>query len=322
MELPPPGPPRSLVEVLEIDLDAADAAQAAVAEDRALIDRLVGEVLDHFQRNRPEPASFPSIAAQVIDLVEDPRASAGELSRLVGNDPAISARILQIANSSYYARSQEIETVRMAVTMLGLREVAGIAAGVAGRSLFDVETVVELGAFRPRFGQLFHQAMTVAYGASWLAVARRLSRADRAFLSGMLHDIGKALALHSFARLTVAGKVPAHLPDAVTDEVVERAHLQLGGETVAIWSLPMYLVNACVRHHEKALPTENDLRDVHIVRVISGLVALRQGTPRVRRTIAEVEESGRALGLDDHDWPVLVDRVDDLSGHVASLFNL
>ena len=164
-------------------------------------------MLQHFASNPPDPASFPALAIRVVDLLEKPDTKLEDLARWVAMDPAIAGQVLKVANSVIYRRGRDVEELPAAIVRLGLREVGQIAVGVAGRSLFDLEVRAEIAAFRERLAALFLEAMAVAYSAGWLSAKLRVGSPERAFLAGMLHDIGRPIALQSLARLIIGGEI-------------------------------------------------------------------------------------------------------------------
>jgi HD-like signal output (HDOD) protein len=256
---------------------------------------LAQRVLEHFRRNRPGPASAPSLSLQLLNLVASPRAEVGEMVRLISADAALSAGVLTVANSVAYRGLDEIETVRAAVVRLGLDEVARVAGAVGARTLFSPKLKAELAAHGRRHGALFHRALAVATAAGALALSRRNGRSDRAYLGGMLCDVGKSIALRSVAAL---GADPGAAPPdpARVERVLEMVHVEVGGECHQEWNLPRYLTVMAVRHHDREIPPDPEFVDLHAVRLCGALLDLRSGGPAARAA-RETVQSAAALGL-------------------------
>jgi HD-like signal output (HDOD) protein len=265
--------------------------------DAAAAEAIARRVLEQFESDPPDPASFPSMASQVIDLIESPEVDIHELIRVVGQDPAISAKILKVANSAWYRRPTEIEELRPAVLLLGLKEVANLAIGVAGRALFDVEARAEFALFAERWHRLYLDAMANAFAASWLCGELAVGRPDRAFLGGMFHDIGKTVALRTLSTLMIRGRLQSRVPDAVVDRVLEDVHIDLGVSLLAAWQLPEYLTNICLRHHDPRVPEVPDYADLHVVRVVSTLSLLRGGEADANLPLDPLQQSLSALRM-------------------------
>ena len=276
-------------------------------------------LLAHYRAHPPDPASFPALAVRVMDLLEQPEMRVEELAKSVAMDQAIAARVLKVANSVIYRRGQDVEELPAAIVRLGLREVGQIAAGVAGRSLFDMEVRAEIETFRERLSRLFLDAMTIAYGASWLAVECRVGRPERAFLAGMLHDIGLPVALQSLARLIIGGQIPAPSDPAQIDALLADVHLEVGSDVSAVWCLPPYLLAVCAHHHDAHLPSEADNAELHLVRVVSGLQSLRRtGTARA---VVETRDSLRALNMGRAATDKLLRQLETTEAKVAAFFD-
>src|SRR5262249_38456322 len=161
----------------------------------------------------------------IINLVEDPQCDVNRLVPIIGQDAAISTKLLNVSNSVAYRGMGEIQDVRSAILKLGMREVAQIAAGVAGSSLFDVTVRAEFELFTKRWRALFFNAMTVAFAAGWLSIDRNLGRPDRVFLGGMLHDVGKSIVLRSLSALVIGGTLNEPPSDAAVERVLEELHV-------------------------------------------------------------------------------------------------
>jgi HD-like signal output (HDOD) protein len=265
-------------------------------EEEAQVSALVPLVRADFEKHRPSPTAFPALAVQIIDLLNGPDVDMAKLLKAISPDPAISVNVLRVANSALYSRGGEVNEMRMAVMRIGLRGVGEIAAGVAGRSLFDVALRVEYEIFGDRWNRLFLDTMAVAFGASQFAFEQNVGRADRAFLAGMFHDMGKSLALRSLAGLVISGQVPAPIPDAVVDEVLERTHVEIGAAAMGIWALPQHLIDACLHHHDPEVPGDADHMELHILRMVSGVHRLVKD-PEDPRRLAETRQSIEAMHL-------------------------
>jgi HD-like signal output (HDOD) protein len=300
VEVPPPPP--------DPELDAP------AEEDLVLAERL----LAHFRKNRPGPASAPSLSLRVLNLVATRDVDVAEMVRLVSGDPALSAGVLTVANSTYYRGLQEIETVKAAVVRLGVHEVARVAGALAARSLFNPRLRAELAAFGPRFAGLYARALTVANGAAFVALDRRGGRPDRAFLGGMLHDVGASIGLRSAAALELS---EAAVSAARLDRVLDRVHVEVGAECHQEWQLPQYLTVIAVRHHDREIPGDAEFGDLHAVRLCAALLDLR-APATAPRAAAELVQSAGALGM----GPYAVRQVDaemkEAAQRVASAFGV
>jgi hypothetical protein len=192
--------------------------------------------------------------------------------------------------------------------------------GVAGRSLFETESRAEYGLFPARWDAMFHDSMTLAFTASWLSLFGNVGRSDRAFLTGMLHDIGHPLALRSISALLRAGEIDDRVRDAIP-LVIDRVHVPIGTALTVTWGLPEYVQVAAARHHEPEVERVRGLDELHVVRVCDGVKALRDNliTEARRRTL---QQSADALGLDFRMLRVTSTEHAALAARVTELFGV
>jgi len=280
--------------------------------------RVAGLVIEHFRKNRPGPASAPSLSLQILNLVASPRTGAADLARLVQNDPALAASVLHVANSAYYRGVAEVESVRDAVARIGLEEAARVAGALAAKSLFSPRMRQEFAAFSGMWSDLFLRAVTVATVSASLAMREPPARSDRAYLGGMLLDVGKSVALRSISALALDGAVQPS-PDRVR-RVLEQVHLEIGGEVHQEWSLPQYLTVLCVRHHDDVVPAEPEFADLHVVRLVSALEDLRRDPANSAHAPVEVAQSAGALRVDPHAARALFAELRTTGERVARTF--
>jgi HD-like signal output (HDOD) protein len=316
----PEGPPTPFTPFARA-LGVAEPAPPPAAEDDPSALELAARVTAHFQANRPAPASAPSLSLQILSLVAAPEPDVGELARLVSADPALSAGVLQVANSVAYRGLMEVETVRDALVRLGFDEVARVAGALSAKSLFNPKVRQELARFKPAFEAIYQRALIVANAAAWLAMQVKGGRADRAFLGGMLHDVGKSVALRSVAALAQDG-VDVPSAGAALAGLLDRVHVEVGGEAHQAWSLPQYLTVIAVRHHDPAIPAGAEFADLHVVRLAAALHELR-GEPAVaHRAAAEIVQSAGALGLSPQAVRTLAAELRDGEQRIRSTFGL
>ncbi|HEX4460930.1 MAG TPA: HDOD domain-containing protein [Polyangia bacterium] len=317
---PAPAPnPDPFAYALE-DLAAVDGFTVSHSqEDLDQVDRLAVMVVDHFWQNRPDPLAFPHLATQMIDALEDPEVELTKIVGLVQQEPAIAASLMKAANSPLFRRGMPVLNLNSAVTKLGLRTVGHLAAGVASTALFDMAARTELALHAGRWHSIFHHALTTAFSSAWLAERCRVWLPDRAFSAGLLHDVGKSLALRSLSALQIDGKVDTQVPDQVVEMVLEKTHLELGVEMHVAWSLPEYLLTACRQHHDENLADSAETRVLHVVRVASGLNELRTMPSLAAVRAPALCQSLRTLGLERTGLTVIREQLDHFAQKVEGI---
>jgi putative nucleotidyltransferase with HDIG domain len=215
-------------------------------------------------------ATLPSIYLRLSDVASDPRTGATEVGRVISEDPALSARLLRLVNGALYGLSYRIETIDQALMVAGTSQVLDLALANSVIRVFAgiPASMLDVDAF-------WRHSIATGLAARAIAVERGESNAERFFVAGLLHDLGRmVLALHEPQRLTRA------LEDARAGDVMlhhaERAvlgfdHADVGAGILAAWRLPPALQQAVAYHHAPlgavAFPIE--AATVHIADVIA-----------------------------------------------------
>jgi putative nucleotidyltransferase with HDIG domain len=184
----------------------------------------------------------PLAAMRILQLVENPDASLAELVRVVDMDPALSARVMRMANSRPYG-TLSVRSASRAVVLLGFDTVKAISAAAACGLLAEN---VNLG---PR--DFWSHSVSVAAGASVAAGLLGVTQRD-AFSTGLQHDLGAAL-LHrcdpDAYDAIVASTPAAQLLGAERDRF-DIDHAQAGAAALETWQFPKILVQAVRTHHD------------------------------------------------------------------------
>lgn len=293
-----PVPAGSPFDHLAILLGVAAPAEVTLDPNQNdAVDALCEQVRAAFGHEPPVPSASQRVALQVIAEIARPDGSQAEVTRWVQQDPALTAAVLKVANSAAYAQAgQQSHTLKAAVTRLGAAEVGRVAGLAAARSLYVSRAKNEQASFRRELAECFEDARITALVASRFALTVPGARADEVYLMGMLHDLGRALALGCLVSLM---KAKGSLPKWLVDATVDRVHGAMGAVTLANWRLPEFLSLAAAHHHLIEIPEGPARLHVHIVRLVSALVQARRTDGVLdARWRAEIESSARVLAID------------------------
>jgi len=316
----PPHPFSAFARALGVPVP--DAPAPLSEEDEVAELELAARILEHCRQNKLGPASSPTLSLRILNLVATPEVELTDLARTIAADPALSAGLLNVANSAFYRGLSEIETIRDAITRLGLDEVGRVAGALSAKSLFNPKLRQELAAFGPRFTMLYRRAIVVATGAAALAMRCRGARSDRAYLGGMLHDVGRTVGLRAVATLSLEGGLALPAGDPRLDRLLDRVHVELGGEVHQAWQLPQYLTVLAVRHHDEGIPAHPDFIDLHVVRLAAAVHDLRGEPGHAWRAAGEIVQSAAALGVDANGVRALAAELRQADAKVGVTFGL
>jgi putative nucleotidyltransferase with HDIG domain len=192
--------------------------------------------------------SVPRVYVTLNKVLANPASGAKEVADVVAHDTAMCAKVLQIANSSFYSGRFPISDIDQAVSRLGFQVIKNLAMVVA------VFESCKLTRMVPGFSFEEFQSHAVAVGnlAARLLDERRQS-AD-AYTAGMLHDIGKLVLAAKFPeRLEHCARTAessGRLFHEVELEAYGVTHAEIGGYLLGLWGLPHPVVEAVANHHQ------------------------------------------------------------------------
>ncbi|MBC7360011.1 MAG: HDOD domain-containing protein [Desulfacinum sp.] len=205
--------------------------------------------LDRLVQLTGDLPAMPHVASQVIKKISDPDAGAEDIQKLIAQDPSLAARVLKLANSSFYARSRSIATLRDAVVIIGMKTVRSLVVASVTRDLFDPFGLTEK--------LLWEHSVGCALGARTIATRLRYSRVDESFLAGLLHDVGKMILFTRFPdqmRLIIQ---EVYNDPSLSFAKLEREtfgfdHAQVGRLLARKWQFPEEIDEAIGCHHNPA----------------------------------------------------------------------
>ncbi len=208
------------------------------------------ESLKVFVQKIPSLPTLPVIAQEILMLLDDDLVSVGKLESIIENDPAISVRVLSLANSAFWG-FHPVKTLRDAIFRIGFNSVKYLAAGVSLMTLFDS------GKHRRRdYQKVFNHSVGTGFIAKLLSRELRTAIPEEILIHGMLHDIG-ILVLNryfqpSYTKVTDLVYKGTPLIEAER-EVMDFTHAEIGSWLVEEWNLPVGIVFTTLYHHEPAL---------------------------------------------------------------------
>ena len=224
----------------------------------------VQELAAELSSSKVDMPSFPDIALRVRQALADEDVSAEKIVRVVGSDPTLAARLLQIANSvALNVSGKAVTDLRTAVARMGFNMVRSAAIAFAMSQLKKADALK--GLEKP-LDELWHRSAEVA--AMSHVVARRLTRVnpDTALLAGLLHGVG-----HLYI-LTRAGRHPALFNNqAAYHAIVRDWHTSVAKALLENWEMAEEIIQAVSeyedlqRHHDGAADLGDVLTVAHLL---------------------------------------------------------
>ena len=215
----------------------------------------VNELIQDLETGQLQLPTLPEVALRVRDVVDDENANANEIATIIAQDAALSARLIQVANSPLYRGRQEIDRLSMVVARLGNKLVRNLITSQVMKQMFQATNDL----VDQRLRAVWEHSVQVA------AIARALaSRApgilpDQAMLAGLIHDIGVLPILYRAEERDELLDTPGLL-----DQLILRLHTRIGGAILKHWKFPEALVAVAAEHEDlqRSHPGAADLVDV------------------------------------------------------------
>jgi HD-like signal output (HDOD) protein len=147
---------------------------------------LVNAFTSALEKGRVELPTLPSIAERIRRAVAGDDFDMGKLATIIGADPAIAARLIQVANSATFRGESKCESLQAALVRLGAERAQNIVTSLALRGLYSSDS----GFVKARLKAAWQHAVEIAALTTVLARLSPGLTADRALLVGLLHEIG------------------------------------------------------------------------------------------------------------------------------------
>jgi len=219
--------------------------------------------------------TYSPLASRLREMINTDKAAVGEVASLIGQDPLLAMKLLQMANSALYAGGgAPITTVENAISRIGMRSMVNVVEIVANRSLYMSENHVWLSALTRHW----ENGLTCAWASRILAERLRFPGPDGIFSLGLLCGVGRLVLLHVLAQVDPeGGNLATPEKQQATLAFVEANHARFGAAIMKRWELGQNFRDAAL-HAEDPLQMPEPSREM--LAVHAGLrVARWDGAP-------------------------------------------
>jgi len=199
----------------------------------------------HKQLKLPE---VPYLVFELKDIMSNPRSSADDIAQIVSKSPSLTMILLKIVNSSFYAFPSKIDSISRAVTIIGTREIGNLSLGISIINIFDgiPEGLIDMHAF-------LKHGFACGIISRILAAQKDIPQTEQLFVSGLLHDIGRAVIYKYFpehaSALLRSSATSGKFLYTEEKKFLGCRHTDLGKYLLKKWNLPFSLENNVFCHH-------------------------------------------------------------------------
>ncbi|WXL24539.1 HDOD domain-containing protein [Ectopseudomonas mendocina] len=199
-----------------------------------LSEKVLQDLTQAIERDELVLPTLPEVALRVREAAEDPDISVPQLCKVIGNDAALTARIIKVVNSPLLRTNKEITDLQMAVSRLGINYTCNLATGLAMEQMFQATSDV----IDRKMREVWNKSTEIAGICHVLCKNYTRLPADQATLAGLVHMIG-VLPI-----LTYAEEHSELLADSISlNHVIEQIHPIIGEKILRTWDFPEMIAN-------------------------------------------------------------------------------
>lgn len=318
--LPKPVNARDLVQKV-LSLSSARRTDTAAAGGPAPVARPAAalnenRVREEIIRRIEQLPSLPAVVHELMNALGDESKRVEDLEDVICRDQALAARILKLVNSSFFRSQREIGTIGEAIMRLGRNTIQSLALASTTSAAFNVDSSV----YGYMSGGLWLHSFSVAVAARRYSSVNFPGDADKAFLGGLLHDVGK-LVLGGMIQ-----KNPAEFRAALAElgaigaaekKIYYRDHTDVGDMIGERWKFPPRIRELIKGHHRPVNAVLSDtmlssvaLADLTCDRLLLGKPA-KAAPPRPVQSVEEAAEAAEAAAANPPPVPAWVPPPDE-----------
>lgn len=245
-------------------------------------------------------ASFPDIFLKINEILNDSKASAEDIAKVVSMDVGFSAKLLRLVNSALYGFPSKVESISRAVTLVGGEELSTLALGLSAISYFkDIPPeLIDMKTF-------WKHSLSCAVFSKILAEEVGGLQTDKIFTAGLLHDIGKLVLYKKMPYASVQAMLYArenYVPQIEAEDMcLGFNHTDVAQLLLKKWDFPLFLTEI-ISHHHSSLSCAEKV-EAAILQVSDNLA-----------NAASIPEGGMYVmpGIDSGAWEMLnidIDRI-------------
>jgi HD-like signal output (HDOD) protein len=196
----------------------------------------------------PSLGSYAGVMAEIETVLALPNSTLADLADAIEKDPDLTARLLKLGNSTFFGFPSRLETVVEAVSLIGIQQVQDLILASSVVEVFEgiPGDLVNMESF-------WTHSLACGIGARCLAIARQIPKAEKFFVAGLLHDLGRLVVLSRAPEVAVEVfrlyQSKRMLLREAEVAVLGFDHAQIGEALMRAWQYPANLWHAVAYHH-------------------------------------------------------------------------
>lgn len=284
----------------------AEAGPAPVARPAAALNE--NRVREEIVKRIEQLPSLPAVVHELMEALGDESKRVEDLENVICRDQALAARILKLVNSSFFRSQREIGTIGEAIMRLGRNTIQSLALASTTSVAFTVDSSV----YGYVSGGLWLHSFSVAVAARRYSGVRFPADADKAFLGGLLHDVGKLVLGGMIQKNPTefrAALAETGSASAAEKKIYYRDHTDVGDMIGERWRFPTRIRELIKGHHRpiNAIAADSMLSAVALADLTCDRLGLgKPPKPQPPRPVESIEEAAAAAAAPAPPEPVWV----------------
>lgn len=215
------------------------------------LEKIISEI------NNSELSSVKSVVVGIIQLINDPKSTTRDLQKIIQVDPPLTAKILRVSNSAFYAPQIKIDEIEKAIIWIGYDTVKELAIRQKTGQMFGDKDSIE--GYREQ--ELWAYCVATAQFAKMIYRREFGLKGENIYTAGLLHKIGliavEQFLREEFIKILKLFNLQKGKLSVIEKKVLGFTHAELGGHIARNWLLPNEL-SAAITYHDNpyAAPTK------------------------------------------------------------------
>ena len=267
--------------------------------------------------------SLPAVAYELLDLCQDESVSLRRIGEVVGSDPALSAKMLRVANSAFYSLRFEVTNISHAVTLLGVLATRTLALSF---SLLPKLERLESSGFDHQ--RCWRRSLISALAARKVGLWANLGGYEDLFLAGLLQDIGMLVLIQvipkKYESIVEESQGDHFRLLCIEEEKLGVDHAEVGAWLAKRWNLPESLQKAMRGSHALDLDSVSPEHDKSVLSVaLASMLAEVWANPAPKESSKRAQDAAaKVLQMSEADYDSLLYDISEALPDVSSLFEI
>lgn len=265
---------------------------------------------------------IPPVIHQILEVVDGPDSSMADVANIIQYDPAVTASVLRTCNSAYFGLKHPAESIKDAVTLLGIDQVVQIVLMKSGVKLLSGKQE----GYGLHEGAMWKYSVSSALISKQIAQRLSLKNNHTIFTAALLKDIGKTVldrfVLDSFEKISALVVHEGLSFREAEKKIIGVDHAELGGMIAKMWKFSPRMVKIIRHHHlsDISMVGDKEITTVYLADCICMMIGIGVGSDGLAYRFNN--QAMKELGMDADDVSRVIARFAVRMQEVENLLNL